>query len=418
MLTQTTRAGVHLPSYFDLEESQEILPEQLRPAPKLPDGKVDMEAWRALRKEALGASDVACLTGTEYATRGGPYTLYQSMKGLFEKKFDNEDALRFGHYAEVLADMEFAHVQGGLKLVDPEAGGIRWRMRERMGWARENELIRFVASLDRVLFLDQNEAGAWIPHNYEDICKTKQWVPVEVKNVGRWMADEWGTSYIPDSYYDQVQGQLLATGKHCAIVIAIVGGNQANFYTVPRDEKRQKKIADAILRFLERLDADDVPAPGAGEMDTQAVKEATKEAKKGKVIKANPEIVRHAMAVLEAQGEQKEQAALEVAHKNCLRLEMGEATKCEHELFTVYYGPVKGQDKVEVNQESADADPLLAEAKRVAAEAKDAAEKAAKIHADAEAEVAKLLAPHCTVTPTSSRQLKVVATKPKLTKEP
>lgn len=394
---QLVRGGIFLPSFSDLAGSRRVQRHQIRPAPRAADGSVDMVAWQVARREGIGASDVACLTGTEYASRGGPFSLYQTIKGKFQKDFDNEDILRFGHYAEILADLEFSHKSRGLKLTDPESAGLRW-----------DKDPRFVVSLDRVLFLDEpgvDEAPK--AHCFEDICETEQWIAVEVKNVGEYMKDDWATESIPSNYYDQVQAQLLVTGKCCALVIALFGGNRASIYTVMADPLRQALIADKVQWFLGLLDAGTPPEPNAGEVETEAVKEATRKGVKGKEIEPTEAIVEHALTLLDAKDTVEAETRTIGAMQNALRLDMGEAAKCVHPMFTVLYQVKNATPLVKIDQEAADVDPAVIEAKAEIDRANAALKKAEKDFEVAAKALEGALAPYTTSTPQTTRALVV-----------
>ena len=347
---QLVKAGIWLPRYQELEETYPIAPEQIRYAPRDATGAVDRAAWEAQRGEDLGASDLPTLMGTEYGSRQSPCSLYWTKKGKYKKVFKDTSALERGHEAEYHADVKFIKTTTNLKLTDPFSAGIRWAIEPR-----------FVASIDRVLFLDIDpESNCQLFHDFDDILRTKQWIPVEVKSIGEFMESEWGTSFIPDNYYDQVQGQLMATGKPCALVLAMyakegtdVTTKKSEMYTVYADPVRMSKARIVIPEFIERLDMEDPPEPDGTDASTECIKELTRKAdvqvvtgpkggvkKVGKTIPASPEMIRNVEELFHAQETEKDAKDEAAKRENLIRLEMGEATKCSHLLFTVNYSEI------------------------------------------------------------------------------
>lgn len=397
-MDQLIKEGLHLPRTIEMMEYPLIAPEQIRYAPLLPDGDVDMEAWRIMRKECIGASDLPTLMGTEKGSRNSEYALFQAMKGRYEKFFDNEDALLFGHAAEKGADHVFKKKTSGMILTDPNGAGIRWAGNDR-----------FVASIDRLLFLENEEPSGYpIEHSLVDITRTQFWIPCEIKNVGHWMAGEWGTAFMPENYYDQVQGQILASGRDRSIVVAIMGGNSWNVYTVFRDESRIGPAKKAIARFLHRLDVNDSPEPDGTTASTDAVKEVMAAGVKGVKIEANSEIIHAAISYLEAVKDEEEAEKQQARNQNLIRLAMGEAVKCEHPMFVITFGPVNNKREV-LNTETADLDMAV-----IVARAK--VERATAALTAASKELQSVLDLHTMKTTETTRKLSIQEPKEKKSK--
>jgi predicted phage-related endonuclease len=398
MPSQLVREGIFLPRTEELEETRAIEPWQFRIAPLNEDGTTDMDAWRQQRASdgGIGASEVATIMGTEMQSRGSKYALYHKLKGGYKpEEVDAEAQQRFdlGHLMENTATAYFMSKNREIGLIDPESCGLR-----------DHLMPKLVASVDRVAFLEQATHEDGSPPRFTDVTLTKQWIPVEIKNVGEFMKEDWTSNSIPDHYYDQVQAQLLVTGKPCALVIGFFGGQKITIYTVQADQERIALMREKILEFLMDLLLDREPQPDGTEACTRVVKDCTREGVPKKVIQADEELIslvyRHRSE--DEIAEEAKKSAIE--QENKIRLKMGDAVKATHPLFTVLYSIVKADSAV-VDEETAAEDTKVIEARQALADLMEEAKKLANKVTAAKAIESDALAPYTTIVNGNTRRL-------------
>ena len=214
--------GIHLPPMDFLRQNQEPIPlTRLRLPPGLRKGNEGMtkeqarEAWIRERKEAVGASDVPVILGSSSYTSS--YALACEKLGLIEPDLEMTERQAFGHRMESVA---FSC------LIDEGVEGFEWNPH---GIGIVHPRLPFnIVTPDRFLMFNKQTR---FPNT------TPLWIPVEIKNVDRYMAQEWTNAAIPQLYYEQIQDQMAATGACVALALAIIGGNEFRPYTIWRDEK-------------------------------------------------------------------------------------------------------------------------------------------------------------------------------------
>lgn len=395
-MNQLVREGIFLPRTEELEDTPPIGGSQLRFAPIKDDGTVDMEAWRKQRAEdqSIGASEVATLTGTELQTRGSRYALYHKLKDGYKPETpDAETQQRFdlGHLMENTATAYFMTKNRTIDLVDPNSLGIRHR-----------RIPKLVASIDRFAFLEESNG----PRDVIDITLTKQWIPVEVKNVGEYMKNGWTSDSVPDHYYDQVQAQLLVTGKPCALVIAFFGGQRISIYTIQADPDRLNLIETEVSNFLAALESDDEPDPDGTEACTTTVKALTLQGTPKKTIEADDELVALVNRQRSEREIETEAAKSAIEYENRIRVKMGDAVKATHPLFTVLYSIVKADTDV-VDEDHAKDDPKVIKARQKLADLLEEAKTLAKKVDVAKTIEAEALAPYTTTIHGNTRRLQI-----------
>lgn len=186
----------------------------------------DEATWLANRAKRIGASDAPIVCGVSRFE--SPFTLYHKKVGSVEE--DREaverlnEALYWGKSLEPVIVERFGKVTGMPVSREKPITVHLWR-----------EDPRLAASLDAIA-VDEN-----VP------------VPLEVKNVSAYFADEWENE--PPIYYVvQCQHQMMVTGAPHAYLAALVGGNQFRWAKVMRDSAFIELMRKAELEFLYRLD--------------------------------------------------------------------------------------------------------------------------------------------------------------------
>lgn len=329
--------GVHLPMIEELIDCPLILPNRMRKPLIGIDTEDTRRLWLEARRLSLGASDIPAIMGTSPYTSA--FKLWCDKKGLLPIDTEQLEHQTFGHLMEDTAARAFQMRESVGTIVDPEGTGI---IHKDFFWN--------VASPDRFLFMGD-------PVN-TDIQFNRFWVPIEIKNVSEYKRDAWGTSFMPEDYYDQVQDQLEVMGRPCSLVLAILGGNRLLIYTVWRDIIRGDAIMREAEAFWHSLEADEMPPPDDSESTTQAILKMHPRAD-GSEIAPSPAIIEWATAQIEASEMIKNWEAKKALAGNNLRLSMGDAQKVKHPLFSVSYGM---QSRQALDQEAAAKDQVLQEA--------------------------------------------------------
>ena len=229
--------GIHLPTKEELQACTMLMhgSERIALPPALRDRTLSPEEarklWVAERRFSMGASDAPIVMGTSHYK--SEFTLACEKMGLVEADSEETEYQIFGHLMEKIAIERMEMIYSGGLVKDYLGIGIRHNL---FPWN--------VVTPDRYLILQEGlELGL------KHITNNPFWIPIEIKNVSEWNRDSWGRFEIPAMYYDQVQDQLEATGRPCSIVLAILGGNRMQEYTVWRDTQRGAQIVSAMDYF-------------------------------------------------------------------------------------------------------------------------------------------------------------------------
>jgi hypothetical protein len=165
------------------------------------------------RRRRVGASEVSILTGTNPFKRSRADLFARIAYGIEQPR---RPIMDMGNLME---------------------GGIFWLgrqvMRDRGLWCRRNTVTtvrdRYVATPDGYC-----QCGGVI----------------EVKNVSGWAREHWLDGATPPWYVDQVQCQMMATGRDHAHVWALLAGTEFAERRIEADPDHQQRIADAIDAFF------------------------------------------------------------------------------------------------------------------------------------------------------------------------
>ncbi|UOF92965.1 YqaJ viral recombinase family protein [Fodinisporobacter ferrooxydans] len=171
------------------------------------------EEWLAARKNGLGGSDVAVITG--FSKYKSPVELYLEKIGEFEPKEAGEAAY-FGTLLEDVVAKEF-------------------EKRSEMKVRRRNAILRhpdypwMLANLDRVIVGKQEG--------------------FEAKTASAYLSDEWAEDKVPWSYELQCQHYMAVTGYERWWIACLVGGNKFVYKPIERDEEVIQAVIQAERKF-------------------------------------------------------------------------------------------------------------------------------------------------------------------------
>jgi putative phage-type endonuclease len=220
----------------------------------------DEATWLANRAKRIGASDAPIICGVSRFE--SPYTLYHKKVGTLEE--DREaverlnEALYWGKSLEPAIVERFGKVTGMPVSREKPITVHLWR----------NDL-RLAASLDAIA------VDGGVP------------VPLEVKNVSAYFADEWEDE--PPIYYVvQCQHQMMVSGAPHAYLAALVGGNTFRWAKIMRDDAFIGLMRESELEFLYRL-AKRIPPNIDGSDETKAFLKKLYPKDTGAVVKLPPE---------------------------------------------------------------------------------------------------------------------------------
>ena len=184
--------------------------------------------WLAARAMRVGASDAPIILGI--STFESPFTLYHKKLATLadeENEVEIQERFYWGRTLEPVivgrfADVAKRHCQ--MVSAPPMVTTHVWDANPQI-----------VASLDAVTSTDDGEV-----------------VPLEVKNVSGFFADEW-TEAAPLYYQVQVQHQMMVTGTQVGYIAALIGGNTFRWGRIERDDKFIEMMLERELEFLARL---------------------------------------------------------------------------------------------------------------------------------------------------------------------
>jgi len=338
------REGVHLPTLDELRSCPLIDPGRMRRRLVGTSPEDTRRLWLEARRGAIGASDVPAIMGTSPSKYNSAYALWCDKAGLLPIDEEILQHQMFGNLMEEPITKAFGMIHSNIGvMVDPEGMGIA-----------HATMPYNIASVDRFLFLDQTDTFG------TDLSLNRYWIPTEIKNVSEYKRDGWGTSYIPEDYYDQVQDQLEVTGRPCSLLLALIGGNRLKVYTVWRDILHGETIVREIQAFWESLQRGEMPPPDDSEATTEAII-AMHGRTDGTEMAPTEEIVKWATAMIEATEHIDGWEAKKVLAANTLRHILGDTQKVKHPLFSINFG---NQTRQVVDKAAAEADEALQAALR------------------------------------------------------
>ena len=185
----------------------------------------DKNLWLEVRNTGIGGSDAAVIVGMNKWK--SPLTLWLEKTG--QKEPDD------------LSDNE--RVYWGVK---NEANIADWFTEKtgkkviRKGLMRSKDYPWMLATVDRMVVGE--EAG------------------LEIKTAGVDQAKKWLEDEIPDMYYLQCQWYMAVTGLAKWYIAVLIGGNEAKFKVVERNEDQIKELIKAGQDFWEKVQKKIMPA--------------------------------------------------------------------------------------------------------------------------------------------------------------
>ena len=191
---------------------------------------LDRPAWLAARATRVGASDAPIICGI--STFESPFTLYHQKRATLaalENEGEVEERMYWGRTLEPVIIEKFSDVtHRPVGIVSP-AVLVYPRV-----WEANPQI---AATLDG---LTVGDGGAT--------------VPLEVKNVSAFFADEWAEA-APLYYQVQCQHQMMVTGTRDSYIAALIGGNKFRWGRVVRDDAFIELMLQREMEFLARLEA-------------------------------------------------------------------------------------------------------------------------------------------------------------------
>jgi putative phage-type endonuclease len=190
--------------------------------------------WLTARAERIGASDAPIICGI--STFESPFTLFHKKRATLqalENAEEFQERMYWGKMLEPAIVGRFAEVTKRLTQIVSPPGLVRTDV-----WRQDP---RIVATLDGVTLTDDQ-----VP------------VPLEVKNVSAFFADEWSEA-APLYYQVQVQHQMMVTGTETGYIAALIGGNKFRWGVVRRDQAFIDLMLARELAFLDNLRANVPP---------------------------------------------------------------------------------------------------------------------------------------------------------------
>jgi putative phage-type endonuclease len=255
--------------------------------------------WLAARAGWIGASDAPIICGVSRFESA--FSLYHKKVATLEE--DPEDAaareenLYWGRALEVPIINRFGTVHKFPVWLEPKITTHLWR---------QNPAI--VASLDAVA----------APVEFGP-C-----VPLEVKNVSAFLADEWEDE-VPIYYQVQCQHQMMVTGTDRDYVAALVGGNRFKWGLVERDPAFIDLMLAAELEFLSRL-ARRQPPEVDGSKETRAFLHRLYPKDTGRLMELPPEAIEWDAEQRRGKQMEKDAGAIIMLAENRLKDALGDAS--------------------------------------------------------------------------------------------
>lgn len=192
------------------------------------------DAWLAVRRTGLGASDIPSLLGCGFLT---PAEVWAQKRGLpIPESIDNVERVRWGNVMEPITIQEYSQPYYSGR--PATRSGVMYRSIEHT-W--------LTATLDATT--EHPEHGT---------------IPLEVKGLDAFRAETWQDGP-PERVYMQVQTQMLVTGAPCATVACTIGGNRLVWCDVERDAGAIARIIAAGSRFWPLVESGEMPPPDSTE---------------------------------------------------------------------------------------------------------------------------------------------------------
>lgn len=186
----------------------------------------DRDAWLQLRNTGIGGSDAAVILGV---------SPWKSALTLWAEKTGQKEP-------DDLSQNQ--RVYWGTK---NESNIADWFMEEtgkkvfRRGMMRSEEHPFMLASVDREVVGEK--AG------------------LEIKTAGIDQAKKWMDDEVPDAYYLQCQWYMAVTGYERWYIAVLIGGNEARWKCIERNEAQIRVLIEAAERFWQMVESKTPPLP-------------------------------------------------------------------------------------------------------------------------------------------------------------
>lgn len=220
---------------------------------------ISHDEWLNFRKKGIGGSDIASILGLN------PYR--SSLALYFEKVTD-----------EIKPQEENIAAELGLEL-EP------FLARKFEKWIKKNEGLDIV--LEREPYILQHPQYEYMLVNLDRkfIHPIKGYTPVELKTTSEFNRSNWEEDELPDSYYIQVQWQLLITRAKQAYIAYLIGNRKFNAKEIIRNDEVIDRLLAAAQNFWENHIIPRVPpAPDGSPSSEEILKKMYPKEEESKVI--------------------------------------------------------------------------------------------------------------------------------------
>ncbi len=205
------------------------------------------DEWLAMRKDAIGASEMAGIMG---------YSPWETALSLYVKKVEGIDNREESINMEVGKELE------------------PYLQRKFIQWLKRNEDITEEVVFSEKIILRHPE-HEFIRCSPDDlfIHPDKGLSGAEYKTASEFSRDEWGENEVPDAYYIQCQGCMAVTGLKEWYLAYLIGNRKFEVVIVPRNEQVCQDIINECISFWnEFVIPKNPPAPTGAAVDTFALK--------------------------------------------------------------------------------------------------------------------------------------------------
>lgn len=208
------------------------------------------EDWLAQRQFGLGGSDASIILGlNKYKT---PFELWLEKTGQTDMEDTAGEAAYFGNVLEDMVAKEF-EIRSGKKV------------RKRNAILQHPEYPFILANIDRKVVGEQSV--------------------LECKTASAYLAKDWESEEIPESYLVQIQHYLGVTGYEKAYMAVLIGGQRFVWKEIERDQELIDMIFEAEINFWNHhVEKGIPPALDGSSAAEKFLKERYEKAESGKTI--------------------------------------------------------------------------------------------------------------------------------------
>lgn len=176
--------------------------------------KMSESEWLELRKSGIGGSDAASIAGiNKWAS---PVVMYMEKLGLYERKAAGEAA----SWGNILEPVVREHFKKAVNEERAEQGLSPLKVVHRMAIFAHDEHDFIRTNLDGLCYCEELGKGI-----------------VEIKTASEYLKEEWEGEDVPNSYFIQVQHNMLVMNVNYAYLAVLIGGNKYKHYFIERDQE-------------------------------------------------------------------------------------------------------------------------------------------------------------------------------------